>query len=123
MMEGKREREKGRKGGDARRRYSQRRPRLVGHAHATFARCARRKEGGGIASARIADRRSRVVDRPPGGAEWDGDEVKEGTDIKKGWADSWSRATEQRRLRERVRVLGLNEFRRRQSFEQKHLSA
>jgi hypothetical protein len=50
-------------------------------------------------SARIAGRRSRVVDRPPGGAEWDGDVVKEGTDIKKGWADSWSRASEQRRLR------------------------
>jgi hypothetical protein len=32
---------------------------------------------------RIAVRRSRVVDRPPGGAEWDGDEVKEGTDIKR----------------------------------------
>jgi hypothetical protein len=47
MVEGKREkREKAKKGGDAHRRYSRRRPRLVGHARATFARCARRKGGG-----------------------------------------------------------------------------
>jgi hypothetical protein len=42
---------KGRRKGDARRRFSRRRPRLVGHARAAFARCARR---GGIASAPIA---------------------------------------------------------------------
>jgi hypothetical protein len=73
MVEGKK-REKGRKRGDARWRYSRRRPRLVGHARATFARCARKK--GGIASALIAERRSRVVDRPPSGAGWDSGQVR-----------------------------------------------
>jgi hypothetical protein len=87
MVEGKKRKEKGRKRGDARWRYSRRRPRLVGHARATFARCARNK--GEIASALMAERRSRVVDRPPSGAGWDGDEGKEGTDIAKGgWSDS-----------------------------------
>jgi hypothetical protein len=66
---------------------------------------ARKRKGKGIASALIAERRSRVVDRPPSGAGWDGDEGKEGTDIAKGgWADSWSRASERRRIRERIRV-------------------
>jgi hypothetical protein len=68
--------EKGRKRerkGDARRRFSRRRPRLVGHARATFARCARRKR---IASALIAERRSRVVVGPPSGAGWDSGQVR-----------------------------------------------
>jgi hypothetical protein len=80
---GKGERRK--KRGDARRRYLRRRPRLVGHARAIFARCARRKKGE-IVSALIAERRSRVVDRLPSGAGWDGDEGKEGTDIATGGA-------------------------------------
>jgi hypothetical protein len=53
--------------GDARRRFSRRRPRLVGHARATFACCARRKR---IASALIAERRSRVV------VGWDSGQVR-----------------------------------------------
>jgi hypothetical protein len=66
---------------------------------------ARKRKGKGIASALIAERRSRVVDRPPSGAGWDGDEGKEGTVIAKGgWADSWCRASERRRIRERIRV-------------------
>jgi hypothetical protein len=42
---GRKRKEKGRKRGDARWRYSRRRPRLVGHARAMFARCARKKRG------------------------------------------------------------------------------
>jgi hypothetical protein len=59
---------KGRRKGDARRRFSRRRPQLVGHARAAFARCAGR--GGDCVG---ADRGgwSRVGDRPPSGAEWD----------------------------------------------------
>jgi hypothetical protein len=37
-----------------------------------------------VASALIAERRSRVVDRPPNGAGWDGDEIKECTVIERG---------------------------------------
>jgi hypothetical protein len=45
---------------------------------------ARKRKGNGIASALIEERRSRVVDRPPSGAGWDGDEGKERTVIAKG---------------------------------------
>jgi hypothetical protein len=66
---------KGRRKGDMRRRFSRRRPRLVGHARAAFVRCARR--GGDCVG---ADRGgwSRVGDRPPSGAEWDGGHVRVG---------------------------------------------
>jgi hypothetical protein len=73
---------KGKEKGDACRRFSRRRPRLVGHARSTFARRARKK--GKIAPAPIVERRSRVVDTPPSGAGRDDDEGKEGTDIAKG---------------------------------------
>jgi hypothetical protein len=37
---------------------------------------ARKRKGKGIASALIAERRSRVVDRPPSGAGWDSGQVR-----------------------------------------------
>jgi hypothetical protein len=80
---GKGERRK--KRGDARRRYSRRRPRLVGHARAIFARCARRKKGE-IASTLIAERRSRVVNRPPSGAGWDATREKRALILQQGGA-------------------------------------
>jgi hypothetical protein len=72
--------EKGRRKSDARRRYSRRRPRLVGHARAAFARCARRKERGGGGNRVGADRGgwSRVGDRPLSGAERDGGQIRVG---------------------------------------------
>jgi hypothetical protein len=53
---------------------------------------ARKRKGKGIASALIAERRSRVVDRPSSGAGWDSGRVR-------CWSSRWRGKTERVRAR------------------------